>query len=119
MLSCLLLPGQVEGRRIETIEGMAVEGKLHPLQKAFAEFGPVQCGYCIPGILLTAKELLARNADPSTQDIREALAGNLCRCTGYQKIVDAVQMAARGLRLEAARPIPAATTAMAVGSALT
>ena len=119
MLSCLLLPGQVEGRRIETIEGMAVEGKLHPLQKAFAEFGPVQCGYCIPGILLTAKELLARNADPSAQEIREALAGNLCRCTGYQKIVDAVQMAARGLRLEAARPIPAATTAMAVGSALT
>ncbi|HVA25497.1 MAG TPA: (2Fe-2S)-binding protein [Chloroflexota bacterium] len=110
MLSCLLLPGQAAGREIETIEGMAVDGKLHPLQKAFAEFGPVQCGYCIPGILLTAKELLARNADPSSGDIREALAGNLCRCTGYQKIVDAVQMAARDLRLEAAKlaPSPAA-----------
>src|SRR5579862_3569672 len=101
MLSCLLLPGQVLGREIETIEGMAVNGKLHPLQKAFAEFGPVQCGYCIPGILLTAKQLLERNQDPSSADIREALAGNLCRCTGYQKIVDAVQMAARDLRMAA------------------
>lgn len=106
MLSCLLLPGQVVGRHIETVEGMAIDGKLHPLQKAFAEFGPVQCGYCIPGILLTAKELLQRNADPSADDVREALAGNLCRCTGYQKIVDAVQMAARDLRLEAAKKEP-------------
>ena len=103
MLSCLLLPGQVVGREIETIEGMARDGKLHPLQKAFAEFGPVQCGYCIPGMLLTAKELLERNPNPSSKDIREALAGNLCRCTGYQKIVDAVQMAARDLRLEASK----------------
>ncbi len=113
MLSCLLLPGQVLGREIETIEGMAVNGRLHPLQKAFAEFGPVQCGYCIPGILLTAKQLLDRNLNPSNQDIRAALAGNLCRCTGYQKIVDAVQMAARDLRLEASKqrtkePSPAA-----------
>ncbi|HLY66242.1 MAG TPA: (2Fe-2S)-binding protein, partial [Chloroflexota bacterium] len=103
MLSCLLLPGQVLGREIETIEGMAVNGKLHPLQKAFAEFGPVQCGYCIPGILLTAKQLLEHNLKPSSKDVREALAGNLCRCTGYQKIVDAVQMAARDLQLEAAK----------------
>jgi aerobic-type carbon monoxide dehydrogenase small subunit (CoxS/CutS family) len=101
MLSCLLLPGQVLGREIETIEGMASDGKLHPLQKAFAEFGPVQCGYCIPGILLTAKHLLDHKPDPSTREIRAALAGNLCRCTGYQKIVDAVQMAARDLRMEA------------------
>ena len=106
MLSCLLLPGQVQGKRIETIEGMAQDGRLHPLQKAFAEFGPVQCGYCIPGILLTAKELLARNLDPSADDVRAALAGNLCRCTGYQKIVDAVQMAARDLRLERSLPLP-------------
>ena len=106
ILSCLLLPGQVQGKRIETIEGMAQDGRLHPLQKAFAEFGPVQCGYCIPGILLTAKELLARNLDPSAEDVRAALAGNLCRCTGYQKIVDAVQMAARDLRLERSLPLP-------------
>jgi carbon-monoxide dehydrogenase small subunit len=103
MLSCLLLPGQVLGRDIETIEGMAVNGQLHPLQKAFAEFGPVQCGYCIPGMLLTARHLLEHNLDPSSDDVRQALAGNLCRCTGYQKIVDAVQMAARDLRLEAAK----------------
>jgi len=109
MLSCLLLPGQVLGREIETIEGMAVDGKLHPLQKAFAEFGPVQCGYCIPGILLTAKQLLERNVSPSTQEIREALAGNLCRCTGYQKIVEAVQMAARDLRLAKSLPLPRST----------
>jgi aerobic-type carbon monoxide dehydrogenase small subunit (CoxS/CutS family) len=107
MLSCLLLPGQVLGREIETIEGMAEEGKLHPLQKAFAEFGPVQCGYCIPGILLTAKHLLKRTLDPSEHEIREALAGNLCRCTGYQKIVEAVQMAARDLRMEAAKDLGA------------
>ncbi|MBV8087325.1 MAG: (2Fe-2S)-binding protein [Chloroflexi bacterium] len=105
VLSCLMLPGQAIGKHIETIEGMALNGKLHPLQKAFAEFGPVQCGYCIPGMLLTAKELLARNPNPSTRQIREALAGNLCRCTGYQKIVDAVQMAARDLRLEAAKGV--------------
>ncbi|HLG74286.1 MAG TPA: (2Fe-2S)-binding protein [Chloroflexota bacterium] len=107
MLSCLLLPGQVQGKEIETIEGMAVDGKLHPLQKAFAEFGPVQCGYCIPGMLLTAKRLLEVNPSPSSKDIREALAGNLCRCTGYQKIVDAVQMAARELKLEASKGQPA------------
>jgi carbon-monoxide dehydrogenase small subunit len=110
VLSCLLLPGQVQGKNIETIEGMAVNGNLHPLQKAFAEFGPVQCGYCIPGMLLTAKQLLEVKPNPSSKDIREALAGNLCRCTGYQKIVDAVQMAARDLRMEASSntPSPAA-----------
>src|SRR5579883_1296083 len=105
MLSCLLLPGQVQGKEIETIEGMAVDGKLHPLQKAFAEFGPVQCGFCIPGMLLTAKRLLEVNPSPSSKDIREALAGNLCRCTSYQKIVDAVQMAARELKLEARKDV--------------
>ena len=117
MLSCLLLPGQVLDKEIETIEGMAAEGKMHPLQKAFAEFGPVQCGYCIPGMLLTAKQLLERTPDPSSQDIREALAGNLCRCTGYQKIVDAVQMAARDLRLEARRDvIPSEKRNLALGN---
>ncbi len=111
VLSCLLLPGQVQGKNVETIEGMAVNGKLHPLQKAFAEFGPVQCGYCIPGMLLTAKQLLDVNANPSSKDIREALAGNLCRCTGYQKIVEAVQMAARDLKVEAAKEKPSPTSA--------
>ncbi len=111
VLSCLLLPGQVQGKNVETIEGMAVNGKLHPLQKAFAEFGPVQCGYCIPGMLLTAKQLLDVNANPSSKDIREALAGNLCRCTGYQKIVEAVQMAARDLKVEAAKEKPSPASA--------
>jgi carbon-monoxide dehydrogenase small subunit len=93
-LSCLLLPVQVEGRAITTIEGMASGAQLHPLQQAFAELGAAQCGYCSPGILLSAKSLLETNARPSRDDIREALAGNLCRCTGYAKILDAVELAA-------------------------
>jgi aerobic-type carbon monoxide dehydrogenase small subunit (CoxS/CutS family) len=93
-LSCLLLPVQLEGRAITTIEGMANGSELHPLQKAFAELGAAQCGYCTPGILLAAKSLLETNQDPSRDEIREALAGNLCRCTGYAKIIDAVLLAA-------------------------
>ena len=93
-LSCLVLPIQVEGRAITTIEGMAGGGQLHPLQQAFAELGAAQCGYCSPGILLASKSLLETNPRPSRDEIREALAGNLCRCTGYQKILDAVQLAA-------------------------
>ncbi|HEY8863915.1 MAG TPA: (2Fe-2S)-binding protein [Candidatus Dormibacteraeota bacterium] len=93
-LSCLLLPLQLEGRAITTIEGMASGSTLHPLQQAFAELGAAQCGYCTPGILLSAKSLLETNARPSRDDIREALAGNLCRCTGYVKILEAIELAA-------------------------
>ena len=93
-LSCLLLPLQVEGRAITTIEGMAGGAQLHPLQQAFAELGAAQCGYCTPGILLSAKSLLETNARPSRDEIREALAGNLCRCTGYVKILEAIELAA-------------------------
>ena len=94
VLSCLLLPVELEGREITTIEGMAQQGQLHPLQQAFAELGAAQCGYCTPGILLTAQALLADRPSPTRQEIREALAGNLCRCTGYTKILDAVELAA-------------------------
>ena len=93
-LSCLLLPIQIEGRAITTIEGMAAGPQLHPLQQAFAELGAAQCGYCTPGILLSARSLLAKNARPSRDEIRDALAGNLCRCTGYAKILEAVELAA-------------------------
>jgi carbon-monoxide dehydrogenase small subunit len=97
-LSCLVLPVQVEGRAITTIEGMASGSELHPLQQAFAELGAAQCGYCTPGILLAAKSLLESNAAPSRDEIREALAGNLCRCTGYTKILDAVELAGDRMR---------------------
>jgi aerobic-type carbon monoxide dehydrogenase small subunit (CoxS/CutS family) len=97
-LSCLLLPVQLEGRAITTIEGMARGSELHPLQAAFAELGAAQCGYCTPGILLSAQSLLETNPSPSRHEIREALAGNLCRCTGYTKIVEAVELAAGRMR---------------------
>ncbi len=97
-LSCLLLPVQLQGRAITTIEGLAHGSELHPLQQAFAELGAAQCGYCTPGILLSARSLLEENPDPSRDAIREALAGNLCRCTGYTKIVDAVELAAGRMR---------------------
>jgi carbon-monoxide dehydrogenase small subunit len=93
-LSCLLLPIQVVGRAITTIEGMARGSELHPLQAAFGELGAAQCGYCSPGILLSAMSLLDSNPRPSRDEIKEALAGNLCRCTGYVKILDAVELAA-------------------------
>jgi carbon-monoxide dehydrogenase small subunit len=94
MLSCLALPVDLQGPAIATVEGMANGGELHPLQQAFAELGAAQCGYCTPGILLTAQALLAEDPQPPRQRIREALAGNLCRCTGYTKILDAVELAA-------------------------
>jgi aerobic-type carbon monoxide dehydrogenase small subunit (CoxS/CutS family) len=97
-LSCLVLPIQVQGRPITTIEGMADGSKLHPLQTAFAELGAAQCGYCTPGILLSALSLLDENPRPTREDIREALAGNLCRCTGYMKILEAVELAAVRMR---------------------
>jgi len=94
VLSCLALTADYEGAALTTVEGMAQGGVLHPLQQAFAELGAAQCGYCTPGILLTAKALLAEHPAPTRQHIREALAGNLCRCTGYTKILDAVELAA-------------------------
>jgi len=97
-LSCLLLPIQLEGRAITTVEGMAGGSQLHPLQQAFAELGAAQCGYCTPGILLASKSLLESNGKPTRDEIREALAGNLCRCTGYTKILEAVELAAGRMR---------------------
>jgi aerobic-type carbon monoxide dehydrogenase small subunit (CoxS/CutS family) len=94
VLSCLALPADLDGRAIATVEGMAQGSRLHPLQQAFAELGAAQCGYCTPGILLTAQALLAERPSPTRDDVREALAGNLCRCTGYTKILDAVELAA-------------------------
>jgi carbon-monoxide dehydrogenase small subunit len=93
-LSCLLLPVQLAGRRVTTVEGLARGPELHPLQEAFAELGAAQCGYCTPGILLTASALLEENPAPTRADIKSALAGNLCRCTGYVKIIEAVELAA-------------------------
>jgi aerobic-type carbon monoxide dehydrogenase small subunit (CoxS/CutS family) len=94
VLSCLALPADLEGTAVVTVEGLADGGRLHPLQQAFAELGAAQCGYCTPGILLTAKALLDDGGSPTRQDIKQALAGNLCRCTGYTKILDAVELAA-------------------------
>ncbi len=93
-LSCLMLAIQLQGRSITTIEGLERKDSIHPLQKAFAEHGAVQCGFCIPGMILASVDLLKRNPSPTRKEIRVGLAGNLCRCTGYQKIVDAVRHAA-------------------------
>jgi carbon-monoxide dehydrogenase small subunit len=95
MLSCLMLGVETVGREIMTVEGLTQNGKPHPLQTAFADLGAAQCGYCIPGILLTAKALLDENPKPSREEIRQALSGNLCRCTGYTKIIQAVELAAK------------------------
>ena len=96
--ACLVLALEVAGREVVTIEGVARVGELHPIQSALVESGGTQCGFCTPGIVLAAKALLDTNADPSEQDIRQAIAGNLCRCTGYGKIVDAIATAAARLR---------------------
>ncbi|ABG05749.1 (2Fe-2S)-binding protein [Rubrobacter xylanophilus DSM 9941] len=92
--SCLVLAGQAEGRRIVTVEGISGGEGLHPVQEAFVEAGAVQCGFCTPGLVVATHDLLSRNPDPTDAEIREALAGNLCRCTGYEKILDAVRLAA-------------------------
>ncbi|MGB9178685.1 MAG: (2Fe-2S)-binding protein [Pyrinomonadaceae bacterium] len=105
VLSCLMLGLDAEGREVTTIEGMAEGARLHPLQDTFADLGAAQCGYCTPGFLLVAKELLEQNPDPSREEIKEALSGNLCRCTGYIKIYEAVELAAARLRGEEAEPI--------------
>ena len=104
ILSCLALPIECEGREVTTVEGMASGGVLHPLQHAFAELGAAQCGYCIPGFLLTAEALLRRTASPTRQEIAEATAGNLCRCTGYIKIFEAIERAAARMRGETLGP---------------
>jgi carbon-monoxide dehydrogenase small subunit len=96
--SCLVLGAEAEGRKIETIEGMAHGEKLHPLQRKFIEHAALQCGICTPGFLIAARDLLERNSNPTEEEIRFGLAGNLCRCTGYDKIVRAVQAAAKEMR---------------------
>ncbi|HSS92794.1 MAG TPA: (2Fe-2S)-binding protein [Candidatus Dormibacteraeota bacterium] len=92
--ACLVLAGQAEGREVLTVEGIGADGLLHPIQQAFVEAGAVQCGFCTPGLVVATHELLRREPNPSTVEIREALAGNICRCTGYAKIIDAVHLAA-------------------------
>jgi len=96
-LSCLMLAAQLAGREVTTAAGLGTQERPHPIQRAFAEHGAVQCGYCTPGMTLAASALLAQNPDPTRDEIRRALSGNLCRCTGYVKIVDAVQAAAAEL----------------------
>jgi carbon-monoxide dehydrogenase small subunit len=106
VLSCLALTLDCEGKEITTVEGMADGAKLHPLQDAFADLGAAQCGYCTPGFLLTAKALLDEKKKPTRDQIKEALAGNLCRCTGYIKIYEAVELAAARMRGEKAEIKP-------------
>ena len=96
--ACLMLAGQADGREVLTIEGLATRDRLHPLQRAFEDHASLQCGFCGPGVILSAKALLDGNPDPTRHEIRDAIAGNLCRCTGYAKMIDAVQQAARELR---------------------
>lgn len=96
--SCLVLALETDGREVLTIEGVSENGKLHPIQQAFVEVGAVQCGYCTSGMILSALALINRNPDPSEAEIRRELSGNLCRCTGYQKIIEAILTAAKTMR---------------------
>ncbi|HET7766584.1 MAG TPA: (2Fe-2S)-binding protein [Burkholderiales bacterium] len=100
VLACLALALDCEGRAIETVEGLADGSKLHPLQAAFADLGGAQCGYCTPGILMTAKALLEKDPNPSREKVKEAISGNLCRCTGYQQIYESIEEGARRMREE-------------------
>jgi carbon-monoxide dehydrogenase small subunit len=102
-LACLVLALDCQGRRVDTVEGLADGPKLHPLQAAFADLGAAQCGYCTPGILMTAKALLEKEPEPSRERIKEAISGNLCRCTGYQQIFEAIEDAAKRMRDEGSR----------------
>ena len=102
-LSCLVLALECQGKEIETVEGLARGATLHPLQAAFADLGAAQCGYCTPGILMTAKALLSHEKNPSRERIKEAISGNLCRCTGYQQIFEAIEEAARVMSDESPR----------------
>ena len=101
--SCLMLAGQADGRDILTIEGLATVDRLHPIQKVFEDLGALQCGFCGPGVIMSAKALLDENPTPSVQEIRDGLAGNLCRCTGYTKMIEAIQLAASGANQPAAK----------------
>ncbi len=114
-LSCLLIAAELEGRRIDTVEGLQAGAELHPLQAAFADLGAAQCGYCTPGILMAARALLETNPAPDESEIRAALAGNICRCTGYHKIIEAVLWAAGVLRGD---PSPAPERSRLYGSPL-
>jgi carbon-monoxide dehydrogenase small subunit len=107
--ACLMLAAQADGRTVLTIEGLATRDALHPLQSAFEEQGALQCGFCGPGVLLAAKALLDANPAPTRPEIRDAIAGNLCRCTGYAKMIDAIQRAAEVLRATANEPARAET----------
>ena len=102
-LSCLVLAVECAGKSVDTVEGLASGAKLHPLQAAFADLGAAQCGYCTPGILMTAKALLDKERAPSRERIKEAISGNLCRCTGYQQIFEAIEEAAKRMSDESAR----------------
>jgi carbon-monoxide dehydrogenase small subunit len=104
VLSCLVLGVACAGHRVKTVEGMAKAGRLHPLQETFADLGAAQCGYCTPAFLLAAEALLATNPKPTRDEIKDALAGNLCRCTGYIKIYEAIELAAARMRGENAEP---------------
>lgn len=108
VLSCLTLPVEVQGKDIATVEGLAREGKLHPLQESFSELGAAQCGYCTPGFLMAAKGLLDDNPTPTREEVQDGLSGNLCRCTGYLKIFEAVELAAERMagRTEKTAPTP-------------
>ena len=108
--SCLMLAGQANGRNVTTIEGLATRDRLHPVQKAFEDTGALQCGFCGPGAIMASKALLDDNPNPSVKEIRDALSGSLCRCTGYTKMIDAVQEAARVLRNEATKQLTDART---------
>ena len=108
--SCLMFAVQASGHEVMTVEGLAQGGELHPLQKAFWEKQGLQCGFCTPGFLMTAYELLRHNASPSEEEIRDALSGNICRCTGYQHIIEAVQSAAHSMA-EAKATVPSSTVA--------
>ncbi|MGH3098083.1 MAG: (2Fe-2S)-binding protein [Streptosporangiales bacterium] len=99
--SCLVAAGQAQDRDVVTVEGLADGDTLHPVQQAFVEAGAVQCGFCTPGLIVAAHDLIQRQPDPADAEIREALAGNLCRCTGYEKILDAVRLAANRMRAAA------------------
>jgi carbon-monoxide dehydrogenase small subunit len=103
VLSCLLLAVEAQGKRITTIEGLAKDGQLHPLQQAFIDHGAIQCGFCTPGLILSAKALLDRNPKPTEAEVREAIAGNLCRCTGYVKSVEAILAASEKQSIEERR----------------
>ena len=96
--SCLLLAPKVEGRQVQTVEGLGSRESLHPLQQSFVDHGAVQCGFCTPGILMSSKALIEKNPRPTKEEIKEAISGNLCRCTGYKKIVEAIEDAATKLK---------------------